>query len=287
MSFIRLDKVPSSAHYETIEVGVDKDYYDGQFFNLGVSLDLDGEVVEAKEAKEGQRAIGLLCSVNIDYTSNTDMLVSSKLTKGDIGRVLILQKGNIISFSRQIAKGLKVGEKVTVAENGYGLKKASDNDYVVGQVIRLDHMTNIGELIVVRILLEEPSRNVTPEKGEQGERGKQGEQGKSAYQTWLDNGGKGSEQDFLISLKGNQGEQGRVGKQGKSAYQTWLDNGGDGSEQDFLKSLEGKQGRAGAKGKDAPTITKATLKLSEDETTIQGLTLTLSDESMIEAEIIK
>lgn len=250
MSFIRLDKVPSSAHYETIEVGTDKDYYDGQFFNLGVSLDLDGEVVEAKEAKEGQRAIGLLCSVNIDYTSNTDMLVSSKLTKGDIGRVLILQKGNIISFSREIAKGLKVGEKVTVAENGYGLKKASDDDYVVGQVIRLDHMTNIGELIVVRILLEEPSRNVTPEKGEQGEQGKQGKQGKSAYQTWLDNGGKGSEQDFL-------------------------------------KSLEGKQGRAGVKGKDAPTIMKATLKLGEDGSTIQGLTLTLSDESVIEAEITK
>lgn len=33
-----------------------------------------------------------------------------------------------------------------------------------------------------------------------------GEDGKSAYQIWLDNGGKGTEKDFLNSLKADVGD---------------------------------------------------------------------------------
>ncbi|WP_227977440.1 hypothetical protein, partial [Capnocytophaga felis] len=40
------------------------------------------------------------------------------------------------------------------------------------------------------------------ERGQRGERGIQGADGKSAYQSWLDAGNQGTEQDFLNSLRG-------------------------------------------------------------------------------------
>lgn len=42
----------------------------------------------------------------------------------------------------------------------------------------------------------------------------QGENGKSAYQIWLENGGSGSEQDYLNSLRGEPGTPGGIGPQG-------------------------------------------------------------------------
>ena len=106
-----------------------------------------------------------------------------------------------------------------------------------------------------------------------------GEDGKSAYQTWLDQGNTGTEQDFLDSLKGkdadnidltnyvtkdevhahsnkeildsitqeniNNWNNGTGGEDGKSAYEIWLEQGNTGTEQDFLDSLKGKDGKDG------------------------------------------
>ena len=47
------------------------------------------------------------------------------------------------------------------------------------------------------------------------ETGARGEPGKSAYQIWLDNGNKGTIEDFLNSLRGRDGKQGRPGRQGE------------------------------------------------------------------------
>lgn len=73
--------------------------------------------------------------------------------------------------------------------------------------------------------------------------------GKSAYQSWLDSGYTGTEQDFINSLKGT----------GKSAYQIWLELGHTGSEQDFLNSLRGPAGAPGSGGGESkilePTLT--------------------------------
>lgn len=60
-----------------------------------------------------------------------------------------------------------------------------------------------------------------------------GKPGKSAFEIWLSRGNKGTEDDFLASLKGERGDN------GKSAYQIWLDEGNTGTEEDFLKGLEG------------------------------------------------
>ena len=70
-----------------------------------------------------------------------------------------------------------------------------------------------------------------------------GDDGKSAYQSWLDLGNNGTEEDFINSLKGEKGqvgEKGETGNDGKSSYEIWLDNGNVGTEQDFLDSLKGE-----------------------------------------------
>lgn len=86
---------------------------------------------------------------------------------------------------------------------------------------------------------------------------KQATPGKSAYQLWLDEGNKGSEQDFLNSLKGAKGDDGATGETGKtgqpglSAYQLAVNAGFKGSETEWLDYLrKGPQGPQGTPGKD-------------------------------------
>lgn len=89
---------------------------------------------------------------------------------------------------------------------------------------------------------------------------KQATPGKSAYQLWLDEGNKGSEQDFLSSLKGEKGDAGETGETGKtgqpglSAYQLAVQAGFKGSETEWLdylrKGPQGPQGQPGQNGKD-------------------------------------
>lgn len=119
-------------------------------------------------------------------------------------------------------------------------------------------------------------------KGDKGETGATGIEGKSAYQVWLDAGNKGTESDFLVSLKGQKGDQGPQGPQGiqgpqgkqgepgeagpqgpqgiqgpkgdkgDSAYQIWLANKHTGTETDFINSLKGAKGDTGNVGPQGP-----------------------------------
>ena len=77
--------------------------------------------------------------------------------------------------------------------------------------------------------------NLTLPKGEQGLKGDQGPKG--------DKGDPGKD-----GTVGPQGNPGKDGKDGKSAYQLWLDNNHKGTEQDFLNSLKGPKGEQGLKG---------------------------------------
>lgn len=89
---------------------------------------------------------------------------------------------------------------------------------------------------------------------------KQATPGKSAYQTWIDQGNKGTEQDFLASLKGAKGDQGATGETGQagqpglSAYQLAVNAGFKGTEAEWLdylrKGPQGPQGNPGTDGKD-------------------------------------
>ena len=89
---------------------------------------------------------------------------------------------------------------------------------------------------------------------------KQATPGKSAYQLWLDEGNKGTEHDFLTSLKGEKGDQGATGETGQagqpglSAYQLAVNAGFKGTEAEWLdylrKGPQGPQGNPGTNGKD-------------------------------------
>lgn len=70
----------------------------------------------------------------------------------------------------------------------------------------------------------------------------QGPQGKSAYELAVENGFKGTEQQWLGSLKGEKGE---TGNDGKSSYQLAIANGYEGTEKQWLASLKGNRGDDG------------------------------------------
>lgn len=70
----------------------------------------------------------------------------------------------------------------------------------------------------------------------EGEKGNPGESGASAYDTWLALGNKGTEEDFIKSLKGEKGDKGDDGVSGK-----WGDITGDiSSQKDLQEALAGK-----------------------------------------------
>lgn len=70
--------------------------------------------------------------------------------------------------------------------------------------------------------------------------------GHSAYDVWLSLGNKGTEQDFINSLKGPKGDGGT----GQSAYDVWISLGNTGTKQDFINSLKGRDG-IGSTGQSA------------------------------------
>lgn len=91
-------------------------------------------------------------------------------------------------------------------------------------------------------------RGYKGEQGEKGEKGNTGSNGKSAYDIAVENGFKGSETEWLESLKGADGASAEKGEDGKSAYDIWLEQGNTGTEADFLESLKGPPGPQGPKG---------------------------------------
>ena len=82
--------------------------------------------------------------------------------------------------------------------------------------------------------------------GLSGKDGIDGKDGKSAYETWLDLGNTGSEQDFIDSLKGKDGSDGKNGIDGKDGADGL--NGKDGANGN--NGVNGKDGLNGLDGKD-------------------------------------
>lgn len=80
--------------------------------------------------------------------------------------------------------------------------------------------------------------------------------GDSAYKIALDNGFRGTQQDWLDSLKGEPGRQGDPGKdgvditEGGSAYEIAQAHGFEGTREEWLESLKGEPGEQGEPGKN-------------------------------------
>lgn len=67
----------------------------------------------------------------------------------------------------------------------------------------------------------------------------QGNPGNSAYQVAILKGFKGTEEEWIKSLKGKDGNS-VIGNTGKSAYQLAVDNGFNGTQKEWLESLKVK-----------------------------------------------
>jgi len=76
--------------------------------------------------------------------------------------------------------------------------------------------------------------------------GLQGAPGKSAYQSAVDLGFEGTEEEWLASIGGTPGEV----IEGKSAYQSAVDLGFVGTEVEWIESLHGQDGDTPVKGVD-------------------------------------
>lgn len=96
----------------------------------------------------------------------------------------------------------------------------------------------------------------------EGEKGNPGESGASAYEIWLALGNKGTEEDFIKSLKGEKGDKGDDGVSGKWGYIT----GDISSQKDLQEALAGKADVATTLGgygiTDAYTKTEIDAKVS-------------------------
>ena len=114
--------------------------------------------------------------------------------------------------------------------------------------------------------------------------GSVGLQGKSAYQTWLDNGNTGAEQDFLDSLvssvagpvgaTGAQGIQGSVGATGQQGVKGDTGDTGPQGVQGVagVQGIQGIQGVQGLTGDTGPSGHSPVITLEGDQLVIDGVT---------------
>lgn len=157
--------------------------------------------------------------------------------------------------------------------------------FISGGVIRYQNYTpKVGEVVVVDSN-EDAAVTIDLDDKEKTEtfdfvipKGVAGANGKSAYEIAVENGFKGTVEEWLASLKGDKGDKGADGSQGergekgadgtdgkdgkdglngvdgkdgKSAYELAVDNGYTGNLTEWLNSLkgsDGKDGKDGAKG---------------------------------------
>lgn len=111
-------------------------------------------------------------------------------------------------------------------------------------------LTDLKELEKALQLLQQRIDELEQTPGPKGDPGKNG---KSAYELAVINGFRGSERDWLASLKGADGapgqpgadgQDGQPGANGKSAFDLAVDNGFVGSSAEWLASLKGEPGEA-------------------------------------------
>lgn len=144
MAFVRLDKIRATAHLESIVAT--EDLVNGQFVALG-ALQADGEARLATPAGSGN--IVFHHSVPLQYES----LAEEKdfaLKAGKAGRGIVLEKGDIVSVLN--TAGHAEGDAVMSDATGFvTLVDPVAEGSVVGEVIALETLGNVGELAVVRI----------------------------------------------------------------------------------------------------------------------------------------
>lgn len=232
----------------TINVG-------GQVINVPDSVDLTPYVKRDEVPQivyDTHKRTLTINGTEVDLPANVDL--SNYYTKSEV--------------DQQVAKAI-VGDKINLSgylttENAKDTYQTKDDASTQNIKLQSEIDKKADTTVLNNYVPKSQIDTLKGPKGDKGEPGANGADGKSAYQIWLDTGNKGTETDFINSLKGSQGPKGETGSQGiqgpqgkqgepgvagpqgergpqgdkgDSAYQIWLDEGNSGTEQDFLKSL--------------------------------------------------
>ncbi|MGX6979029.1 collagen-like protein [Vagococcus elongatus] len=208
MSFVRLDKVKATAHYESVKV-VGDSLKDGQFVNLSTSIGDEEEAVLVEKAAKGETAQAILCTAHLDYNSSFYDFKNTATDENTLGRALVFENGDTISVNDEISNGISVGDKVSIGLDGLGFKKMESGESEIGMCIRKDFMTNVGELTVIRLM------SASGGEGQPGQPGKDGKDGSPG-------------KDGADGLPGKDGKQGAPGKDASSISSIEFTAGEDG-----------------------------------------------------------
>ena len=147
MALVFLDKIKATAHIESVvakdELGA------GQFGKLGV-LGEDGESRVATKATDEASAEVFVAPEFISYGDPSFKLAEAKVKPGNTARAYHLEKGDVISVTTDLVSGAKVGDNLTVGDNGLGFKKATDGNGVAMLIGQEAHGID-GDVYVIAI----------------------------------------------------------------------------------------------------------------------------------------
>ena len=149
--YVRLDKVKSTAHIETVIHNAPLS--NGTFVELGaVDEAFGGEAVGITLTAQGKAPEAIVVSEFIDYGHPDYDYTKQSIPAGKGARAYIIERGNVMSFSTDLVpEGLVKGDAVAVGADGVGLVKADGiDDVVIGKVIDLDYLANVGDLVQIR-----------------------------------------------------------------------------------------------------------------------------------------
>jgi len=199
------------------------------------------------DIQEAPPIAGTFRSNNIDAETSTVVWINKLdadntdrkplLLIGDVGNIFYVQdKDDSTIYARYniVTDAVDNGDYITI-----GLSYLEGSGDLIG-----DNLCILG-IIVRGAKGEKGDKGDTGDTGPQGEQGIQGEEGKSAYETALDNGFVGTEEEWLASMKGETGEQGIPGDQGIQGEQ---------GEQGIqgIPGLPGPPGEQGEQGEQGP-----------------------------------
>ena len=158
-----------------------------------------------------------------------DQLVKMGATNDLYGLPMVANR-RVLSFIGMSADyGLKPGQGYLAVTNGSDAQSATVFAQVGGQGIAINGANGESAYEIWKRNGHQNDSEATflnslrGSKGDKGDKGNQGDKGD----------------------KGDPGAEGSPGRDGESAYETWIRNGHRGSEQDFLNSLRGPQGEHG------------------------------------------
>lgn len=150
-NYLRLDKIPATAHIESVVSDSEK-LVAGQFVDLGAVLNVaEGEEVNYTKAIAGKTFDALVAPVFLDSDADAfGDLLEKTVGIGKPARAFILQKGDMVSFNAENAAGVAAGDNVKVGANGLGVAKAAEGDTVIGKCIAVEFEPGVGDLAVIR-----------------------------------------------------------------------------------------------------------------------------------------